>query len=361
MTKLTMDSELFPSYDIFLSDSYQELSDVLISLGLSGQKVCVVSDSNVSPLYGDSLQALLKNAGFDCYSFTFPAGEESKNLGTVENLYRYLIENSFNRKDFLIALGGGVTGDLTGFVAATYLRGIRYVGLPTSLLSMVDSSIGGKTGVDFEAYKNMVGAFYQPNAVFLNIRALDTLPKRQFLSGMGEVVKHAFIRDSKYFEFLRENRELILSHDFDVLSEMIYRSLCIKKEIVQKDPTEKGDRAFLNFGHTIGHAIEKLSDFSLMHGECVAAGCIAAAMISVVHGTLSVEDAQKIRQLILDFGLVSKVPNTDLAKLTEVCHHDKKADKNAIRFVLLRGIGNAYTDLSVTDEEIKSAFLRIVQ
>lgn len=361
MTKLTMDSELFPNYDIYLSDSYKELPDVLNSLNLTGQKVCIVSESNVEPLYGVPLTKMLLDAGFDCYTYTFSAGEESKNLGTVENLYRFLIEKSFNRKDFLIALGGGVTGDLTGFVAATYLRGIRYIGLPTSLLSMVDSSIGGKTGVDFEAYKNMVGAFYQPSAVFLNISALQTLPRRQLLSGMGEVVKHAFIRDADYFEFLKENREKILSLDSEVLTAMIYRSLCIKKEIVQKDPTEKGDRAFLNFGHTIGHAIEKLSDFSLMHGECVAAGCIAAAAISVEHGTLSNTEAQKIRQLIWDFGLVSEVPNMDLSKLLEVCHHDKKADKNAIRFVLLRGIGNAYTDLSVTDDEIKNAFLQIAR
>lgn len=349
-----------PLYQILLKEDFEGLAPLLHSLDAAERKICIVSDSVVGALYGDTVRGILENAGFSVVLFTFPAGEASKNLSTVEKLYDFLIEHSFDRNDILLALGGGVTGDLTGFAAATYLRGIRFVGIPTSLLSMVDSSIGGKTGVDFKAYKNMVGAFYQPSAVYINVNALKTLSEREFLAGMGEVVKHGFIRDFEFYTFLKEHREEILGKNTEVLCSMIYRSLSIKKVVVERDPKEKGERALLNFGHTVGHAVEKLSNFSLLHGECVSVGMIAAAEVSVLRGTLSAEDSLKIRELLTAYGMRTKVPALEKEALLSVCHRDKKADGSRIKFVLLDALGNAFIDPEVSDEEIWSAFQTIL-
>ena len=187
----------------------------------------------------------------------------------------------------LVALGGGVVGDLTGFAAATYLRGIDFVQVPTTLLSQVDSSIGGKTGVDFLQYKNMVGAFHQPKLVYINTTTLKSLPEREYFSGMGEVIKHGLIKDADYYEWIKENIDAIKAREHEAVREMIYQSCLIKGGVVERDPKEKGERALLNFGHTLGHAIEKLKDFTWLHGECVAAGCCLAAEISCIKGNIS--------------------------------------------------------------------------
>lgn len=349
-----------PLYPIIFEDSFEGIGKLLESLQMKGRKICIVSDSNVAPIYAKEVSGLLEKEGFFCVSYIFTAGEASKNLDTVAGLYEFLIEQSFDRSDVLLALGGGVTGDLTGFAAATYLRGIRFIGMPTSLLSMVDSSIGGKTGVDYKAYKNMVGAFYQPSAVYINISALQTLPEREFLAGMGEVVKHGFILDKEYHEFLKENTTLILEKNTGVLKEMIYRSLGIKRGVVERDPKEKGDRALLNFGHTIGHAVEKLNEFLLLHGECVSVGMIAAAELSVLRGALSVEEAKELKNLIVGFGMKTIVLPLERETLLAVCHRDKKADGAKIKFILLNKIGEAFIDSEVSDEEIWKAFQSII-
>lgn len=350
-----------PLYPIVFEDSFQGITEVLHSMQAEGRKLCLVSDSNVAPLYAEELMSLLETEGFFCVSYVFPAGEASKKLDTVSGLYEFLIEKSFDRNDILLALGGGVTGDLTGFAAATYLRGIRFIGIPTSLLSMVDSSIGGKTGVDYKAYKNMVGAFYQPSAVYINISALQTLPEREFLAGMGEVIKHGFILDKDYHLFLKENTKQILDKNPEILCSMIYQSLCIKRDVVQRDPKEKGERALLNFGHTIGHAVEKMNHFSLLHGECVSVGMIAATEISVMRGVLDREKASEISELLRAFGMLTEVPALEKEELLSVCHHDKKADGAKIKFVLLKDIGHAYIDSEVSDDEIWSAFQLITE
>ncbi len=348
-----------PLYPIVLENSFEGIVPLVRSLRMDGRKICVVSDSNVAPLYAKEVTGLLEKEGFFCVIFSFQAGEASKNLDTVAELYEFLIENSFDRNDVLLALGGGVTGDLTGFAAATYLRGIRFIGMPTSLLSMVDSSIGGKTGVDYKAYKNMVGAFYQPSAVYINISALQTLPEREFLAGLGEVVKHGFILDKSYHYFLKENVSGILKKNEDLLFKMIYQSLCIKRDVVQRDPKEKGERALLNFGHTIGHAVEKLNHFTFLHGECVSVGMVAATHLSVSKGVLSEAEAEEMIELLRSFGMLTEVPMLDRDAFLAVCHKDKKADGAKIKFVLLDSIGHAYLDSEVTDEELWKAFLTI--
>ena len=350
-----------PLYPICLEDSFEGLPSLLYSIQAKGRKLCLVTDSNVAPLYAGEVKGLLEREGFFCVSFSFPAGEASKNLDTVSALYEFLIHHAFDRNDILLALGGGVTGDLTGFAAATYLRGIRFIGMPTSLLSMVDSSIGGKTGVDYKAYKNMVGAFYQPTAVYINISTLDALPEREYLAGMGEVVKHGCILDKQYYRFLEENTARILAKESDIVKEMVYHSLCIKRDVVQRDPKEKGERALLNFGHTIGHAVEKMNEFRLLHGECVSVGMIAAAELSAAKGSLSREEADRIKQMLVRFGMLTVVSDLNKEDFLAVCHRDKKADGTKIKFVLLKEIGTAYMDTEVTDDELWAAFQTIVE
>ena len=254
-----------------------------------------------------------------------------------------------------MALGGGVTGDITGFVASTYLRGIDFVQIPTTLLSQVDSSIGGKTGVDFDAYKNMVGAFYMPKLVYINISSLSTLPKRLFLSGMAEILKHGLIKDKEYFDWLCRNQNKICNKDFETLKKMIYFSCCIKKDVVEKDPKEKGERALLNFGHTIGHAVEKLKDFSLLHGECVSIGISAAAYISMKIGNLSEEDYKIINNSLTMFELPINTDNLNAKEVVEATLSDKKMDSGQIKFIVLNRLGEGKIDKSISKNMIYEA------
>ena len=245
-------------YNIFFEKSFEKLSEKLNALNKKGRKICIVTDSNVAPLYLDAVEKELKKTDFIYTSYVLPAGEANKNLKEIEGIYEHLIVNHFDRGDLLAALGGGVVGDMTGFTAATYLRGIDFVQIPTTLLAQVDSSIGGKTGVDFGQYKNMVGAFHQPLFVYANVQVLKTLPETEFISGMGEVVKHGFIRSKDYSQWLLDHKQEITERQPAICQEMIYKSCVIKKTVVENDPLEHGERAVLNFGHTIGHAVEKL-------------------------------------------------------------------------------------------------------
>lgn len=344
-----------PIYEIIIERDFSKLVDSFNMIGIKGHKICIVTDSHVGPIYADEVKKELEKTGNDVYVYTFEAGESNKTLDTVEDVYEFLIRNKFDRKDILAALGGGVVGDLTGFTAATYLRGIPFIQIPTSLLSQVDSSIGGKTGVDFRAYKNMVGAFHQPKLVYMNMSTLKSLDKRQFNSGFGEIIKHGFIKNKEYYEWLMENASSIKSLDMDYLEQMIEVSCNIKREVVEKDPTEKGDRALLNFGHTLGHAIEKLMNFSLYHGECVALGMLAALEISRMRKNISdkeIEDAKKIFETYEFPMSVSGITANDVVLTSK---NDKKMDAGKIKFVLLESVGNAYIDTTVTDEEMKRA------
>lgn len=344
-------------YPIILSQSFDKLHQVLKDLNIENKKICIVSDSNVSNLYTKEIKTIIKAYAKEVYNFEFQAGEKQKNLDTVYSLYDKLIQLKFDRKDILIALGGGVVGDLTGYVAATYLRGIYYVQIPTSLLAMVDSSIGGKTGVDFIGYKNMIGAFYQPTAVYINVNTLNSLPKEHFNNGMGEIIKHGLIKDSDYFKWINTNNESIYSFDTERVMDMIYRSCSIKKEVVEKDPKEQGERALLNFGHTIGHAIEKAMDFQLLHGECVSLGIVAACKISLDRSNLTKEDFAYIVQVLRNFNLPINL-SSHLIKvddLLEIITHDKKQESGKLKFILLKEIGQAYIETNVSTKEILSA------
>ncbi len=357
--RLSIKYDSKPSYDILISHTFKELADELSVLATTGKKICVVTDSNVSPLYGDEIELLLQDRCAATARFVFPAGEEQKTLQTVKDLYGFLISENFDRHDMLVALGGGVVGDLTGYVAATYLRGIDFIQVPTTLLSQSDSSIGGKTGVDFDGYKNMVGAFYMPKLVYINVSTLHTLPDRQYFSGFAEVMKHGLIKDGLFYEWLLEKMYEICEKDTDTLEEMIARSCSIKKLIVEKDPLEKGERALLNFGHTIGHAIEKASGFQLHHGECVALGSVAAAYISWKHEWLSMDEYYEIRDMFVPFHLPITIEHINPQEILLLTKSDKKKEGNNLKFILLKKVGKAVIDRNVTDEDIINALNEI--
>ncbi len=354
--RLTVKRDGSPIYDIVLETSFAHLGDEVRKLGLESRKICIVTDSHVAPLYLAGVREILEACCSRVSVFTFPAGEENKNLDTVRALYEHLIKEHFDRKDVLAALGGGVVGDLCGFAAATYLRGVDFIQIPTTLLSQVDSSIGGKTGVDFDAYKNMVGAFHMPRLVYASLDTFQTLPDEQFASGMGEVVKHGLIKNKAYYEWLKEHREKIRAKEPQTCLAMVLESCKIKRQVVETDPTEQGERALLNFGHTLGHAIEKLENFSMLHGCCVALGCIAAARISEERKTLSMEEVEDIRRTMEDFGLPVSLSGLAWEDVCRAMKSDKKMDSGVVKFILLRRVGEAFIDKTLTDAEIRTGF-----
>lgn len=359
--RLTIHRDNNPIYDIVIKNSFEDIKDEFVRLNLQGRKICIVSDSVVAPLYLDTVKNSLAEVS-DCITeYVFEAGEKNKNLNIVKSLYEFLILNKFERRDILIALGGGVVGDLTGFTAATYLRGIDFIQVPTTLLAQVDSSIGGKTGVDFDSYKNMVGAFYMPRLVYINISTLNTLDERIFNSGFGEIIKHAYIKDSEYLDYIKNNTVNIMNRQPGCLEEIIYKSCVIKGNVVEKDPTEKGDRMLLNFGHTLGHAIEKLSGFALYHGECVVLGMICALYISKKRGSITDAEYKSAIRLFKDFNYPMTVSGIKVNEVVDVSKNDKKMSAGKIRFVLLNAVGDAYIDYDVSEGEMLESLQEVIR
>ena len=353
--KINVNYEGQHAYSIVFDRDFSGLRDALSTLGLQNKRFMIISDSNVGRLYLKECIELLRPMSSHVISLTFEAGENSKNLETVKMVYSRLIENKFDRKDIIIALGGGVTGDLAGFIAATYLRGIDFIQIPTTLLAMADSSIGGKTGVDFMAYKNMIGAFHQPKLVYMNLSTLNTLPAREFNAGMSEIIKHGLIKDADYYSWLSTNIKSIRSLDYEALKELVVKSCIIKKNVVEADPKEQGERALLNFGHTIGHAIEKLMYFKLLHGECISIGMVAASFISHKRGNISKNQLDDVISFLKAYDLPIMVNGLNDEDIYNVTRLDKKMQSDKIKFILLKDIGNAIIDSTVTAEEMLEA------
>lgn len=347
-------------YDIVINQGFDSITEEFDKLGIKGIKLGIVTDSNVGPIYAEQLKEVLERTGNRVYIFTIPAGETNKNLDVVQTVYTYLIEEHFERRDMIVALGGGVVGDLAGFTAATYLRGIDFIQVPTSLLAQVDSSIGGKTGVDFAKYKNMVGAFHMPRLVYINIDTLSTLSVRLFNSGFGEIIKHGLIKNREYFDYLDTNYEHIKTLEPEYIMETVYGSCLIKADVVNNDPTEKGERALLNFGHTLGHAVEKLMNFSLYHGECVALGMICASYISKERGYISEDDYVAIKKMLKKYGFPTKVEGLDIFSILEVSKSDKKMENGVVKFILLKQLGDAIIDKTVTYDEMTQSLKEIL-
>lgn len=339
-------------YSIRFERDFSSLGEEIAELGFQGHKLCIVTDSNVASLYLKEVKAVLEKKIGQVFELVLPAGEQHKTLDNVKKIYEHLIVNRFDRKDCLVALGGGVIGDMTGYAAATYLRGIDFVQVPTTLLSQVDSSIGGKTGVDFDSYKNMVGAFHMPRLVYMNLSVLHTLDEEQFSCGMGEILKHGLIKNREYFQWCMTHAEEIQERNYETLLYMIKESCKIKRDVVEKDPTEKGERALLNFGHTLGHAIEKLKGFTMLHGQCVAVGCVAAMKLSAMKGKISEKEISYAESCFESFHLPVRTEGISSGEVLEISKSDKKMEAGKIKFVLLHEIGKAYVDKNISDEEL---------
>lgn len=359
--RITVHYENNPLYEISIEKDFSRLADVLAEMDLQNHKICIVTDSHVAPHYADEVLEIARQKASYAMTFTFPAGEQSKTLDIIEDLYEELIHAHFDRKDILLALGGGVVGDMAGYAAATYLRGIRVLQIPTSLLAMVDSSIGGKTGVDFRGYKNMIGAFHQPSAVYMNLAALQTLTEKQYFSGFGEIIKHGLIKDMHYFQLIKTHMDALTHRNLDALEDIVSGSCEIKRRVVENDPQEQGERALLNFGHTLGHAIEKLKDFQLLHGECVAIGMVSAAHLSLQRGYISREDYDQIINILQALHLPIQVSGLQAKEILQVSKSDKKMNAGQIRFILLETLGHAIMTDDVTDGEILLALEAVLQ
>ena len=307
-----------------------------------GQRCAVITDSNVGKHYAKAAVKSLAAAGFEPFLITVPAGEKSKRIAMVEKCYDQLAAHRLERKSFIVALGGGVVGDLAGFVAATYLRGIPFVQVPTTLLAQVDSSVGGKTGVNLKAGKNLVGAFYQPRLVLCDLDVFKTLPKREYISGLAEVIKYGVIYDSKLFAQLERDLPKLLKRDAETLAEVIARCCEIKANVVGQDETETGLRAILNFGHTIGHGIENSFGYGkFLHGEAISIGQVAAAKLSHQLLGLPASDAARIEKLFVQAGLPVRIKLTaaQRKKLFAAMLLDKKVSGGVVKFVLAESIG----------------------
>lgn len=333
MKKLTVNT---PSakYDILIERGILDSCDTYIVPLLKGKRVLIVTDSNVSKLYLNKVKNMLLKRGLFVSTHVFEAGEQSKHLGTVAEIFDTLSKNEFTRKDTIIALGGGVCGDISGFAAATYMRGIDFIQIPTTLLSQVDSSVGGKTGVDTKYGKNLVGAFYQPRLVLIDPDTLNTLSEHYFADGMGEVVKYGCIYSKELFEFLEKNNIK------ENLEEIILECLKIKADVVSKDEKESGLRMILNFGHTAGHAIEKLSNYTLSHGECVAKGMMLITLASEKQGLTEQGTVAKIIRLCKKCALNTDI-NYSIHDIADKAKNDKKGADSKINVVLIDKIGHS--------------------
>ena len=347
------------SYKIVIAPgSLSQLGKQMQQLNL-GKKVLVISNPEIFNYYGDICTQSLESAGFETHTHLIPAGEEHKHLQSIQKVYDTALVNHLERSSTLVALGGGVIGDMTGFSAATWLRGVNFVQVPTSLLAIVDASVGGKTGVNHPQGKNLIGAFYQPKLVAIDPNLLKTLPPREFRAGMAEVIKYGVIWDEDLFSKLEHHPQLntIDNVGSEFLETIVTRSCQAKAEVVSQDEKESGLRAILNYGHTIGHAVESLTDYKqFVHGEAVAIGMVAAGKIAVEMGLWTAEEARRQDALIAKTGLPTEIPaNVAIADILTAIQSDKKVKAGKVRFILPTAIGKVIITDKVTPEIIKQA------
>lgn len=320
------------------------------------RRAALVTDENVEPLYAPSVSSSLTRAGFTVAPVVLPAGEAHKTLDSARTLYDRFADAGLDRKSLVIALGGGVVGDLAGFAAATFMRGIAFVQIPTTLLAQVDSSVGGKTGVDHAKGKNLIGAFHQPSAVFIDTSVLRTLPPEEYRAGLVELIKHGFIRDEELLRFIETHGDAVEAIAPDTMIHAVGRSIEIKAEVVEKDEREQGLRAILNYGHTVGHAIEALTNYTrYRHGEAVSVGMVCAARIARDMGLLGDPDVERHVRVLSRFSLPVRLAGEDAEQIVAQLYRDKKTVSGRLRVVLLRRIGEAVVRDDVPEDTIRRA------
>jgi 3-dehydroquinate synthase len=347
------------SYPIHIGTGLLDRTDLVLPC-LAQKKVAIVTNTNVAPLFMERLAGALGRGGVEVVRIVVADGEEHKDWRTLNTIFDALLEQRCGRDCTLLALGGGVIGDLTGFAAATYQRGVQYIQVPTTLLAQVDSSVGGKTAINHPLGKNMIGAFHQPRLVLADLDTLKTLPERELRAGLAEVIKHGLIRDAAFFGWLEANLDRLLARDPDALGHAVMRSVAIKAEIVGKDERERGLRQLLNFGHTFGHAIETGLGYGVwLHGEAVAAGMAMAADLSRELGSLSEADAGRIGSLLERAGLPVAASGIDPKRMRQLMSIDKKAREGRIHFVLLERLGAATLRADVPAAAIERTLSRL--
>lgn len=361
MEKIRLDVG-YTNYDITIGKNLDgEIKNFLAKKKYS-EKVLIISDSNVFPLYGEKIAKIFNDAGYSAASYVVNAGEDSKSLTVADKIYTKAIEERVDRKSLIVALGGGVVGDLAGFIAATYLRGVPFLQISTSLLSAVDSSVGGKVAVNHRLGKNLIGAFYQPEAVFIDTDFLKTLPKREIKTGFGEIVKYGVIMDADFIVFLEEHAEKVFDTDEKLYTPIIAKSVEIKADVVSKDEREGGLRRILNFGHTVGHAVEKETNFKAYnHGEAVAIGIVAAMKIGEKLNLISSEDFMRIEKLLERLELPTKAEGVTLAGIKNSMMSDKKTINGKINFVLPTKIGEVIVKNDVPESAVDEAVEYVIQ
>ena len=353
MQTITVDLASTPSersYPIHIGNSILSHSEIILD-HLPRKRAAIVTNTTVAPLYMERLRNALEGQGVVTVPIVLPDGEAHKNWQTLNFIFDALLRHRCERSTPIIALGGGVVGDLAGFAAATYLRGVPFIQIPTTLLAQVDSSVGGKTGINHPLGKNMIGAFYQPRVVLADSATLDTLPERELRAGIAEIIKYGLIRDLDFLEWLERNMAKLLIRDADVLVEAIRRSCVNKAEVVQADERESGVRALLNLGHTFGHAIENAMGYGVwLHGEAVAAGTMLAAELSKRMGMIGEAEVERIRKIYAQAGLSAIAPDLGPEKYLRLMGLDKKVEGGNMRFILLRHIGEAVLHSDVPAE-----------
>jgi 3-dehydroquinate synthase len=348
------------SYDIVVRPGLLSTAGVALRSRCGSIKVAIVTDSTVGPLYRDALVAALLKADFEPVLVTVPAGEEHKTTATITRIYDELLPKKLDRNTPVVALGGGVIGDMGGFVAATILRGVPLVQMPTTLLSMVDASVGGKTGVNHAVGKNLIGAFHQPIVVLIDTQVLKTLPPRELRGGLAECIKHEIIRDAEGFAKLERNIGRALDLDIDYLTELVAHNVAIKARVVEADPLEKGERAHLNFGHTFGHAIENVSNYSYSHGECVALGMVAASYTASKLGLIDEASRARMVNLINNARLPTSGLKLNIDTVANTMWFDKKVKSGKLRLVLPDKIGHAIIRDDVPPELVREALASLL-
>lgn len=351
-----------------LKEEIDNSYDILIDVGLIdnlakelrqkpiANAYAIITDSNIAKTHGKKLLNDLRNKGVHAHLITFKPGEKNKSRRTKEKIEDTMLKLGLGRDTCIIALGGGITGDLAGFIASTYLRGIPYIQLPTSLLAMVDSSIGGKVAVDTLNAKNVIGSFYQPKRVIIDVNFLESLPKKELINGLTEIIKHALIKDKDFFHFIEKNIDKITSCNLEILKQVIKRSCEIKADIVSNDEKEKGLRRILNYGHTVGHAIEAALHYKISHGEAIAIGMSYAAKLSAKKGYLHEGSVIRQNNLLQYLGLPHKLSHHKLKpkKILEHIRYDKKIVNDKINFILLKSIGDAFISDEINLSNIKN-------
>ncbi len=349
------------AYDILIGPGVLEEAGSRIAAMSRRKHVCIITDENVAKLHLGALQAALQTSGLTSDALALPAGEATKCWAELERATEWLLAQKVERDDVVIAFGGGVIGDLAGFAAAILRRGVRFVQIPTSLLAQVDSSVGGKTGINSPSGKNLIGAFHQPSLVLADTALLGTLTQRDFLAGYGEVVKYGLLGDAAFFDWLEKQGSAMRTGDMDARVRAVTRSCEMKADIVQRDETEQGDRALLNLGHTFCHALEAATGYSdrLLHGEGVAIGCALAFELSARLGLCSQEDPSRVRAHLRDMGMkvdIADIPGDlpDAQTLLDLMGQDKKVQDGKLRFILARGIGEAFITSDVPHDAVLS-------